>query len=547
MSLNRKYGVVYTPERLANFVASLIIAEATKDNYKLTTVLDPACGEGALLKATQRAIGIDTKLLGIDVDNEVISNLSDQVGKDMTLICKDAILPPNIKGKTSSYWKRKFPHISAVIANPPWSSEKIYDNSSLINAGFGLNSGQFDSYVLFIELAYKILEHGGYFGFILPDSLFDSQNEYLRRFLTENTQIRVIARLGEKIFDEVNRATTVIVCRKDAPSDVDITMCFRLNTSERKEFLASDISLEHFYHKGQHPVKQLRFLANVGCNFDIDTKLSEEALLEKITKNRVDWNSTFQFGRGVEVSKKGGIVICPDCNHAQGYTKAQVQSHEKQCVYCSKPLPLTPDTLRNIVSENPFEGSERILVGENVKRYSLVGESYIGLNVPGINYKNRDLYVPPKILIRKTGLGIYACVDYSGGMTSQTVYIIKYKNDEDAPPLEYYLALLNSRVVYYYYLKVYGENEWKSHPYFTKNIIFSLPLKKYDNSSLSQKISKISKQLSKSYDFSTDLLLEDLIIELYELSYDERILIEEEMHRLPNLSAINCMKFEGGR
>jgi hypothetical protein len=33
MVLKKKYGVVYTPERLANFVASLVINEANKDNY----------------------------------------------------------------------------------------------------------------------------------------------------------------------------------------------------------------------------------------------------------------------------------------------------------------------------------------------------------------------------------------------------------------------------------------------------------------------------------------------------------------------------------
>ena len=41
--------------------------------------------------------------------------------------------------------------------------------------------------------------------FIIPDSLFDAQNERLRKFLVEKTQIKVIARLGEKIFDEVTR------------------------------------------------------------------------------------------------------------------------------------------------------------------------------------------------------------------------------------------------------------------------------------------------------------------------------------------------------
>jgi adenine-specific DNA-methyltransferase len=133
--------------------------------------IDPACGEGALLKAAKSIIEECEKFYGIDVDTEVIDNLSKKNESNTTLICNDAILPKNVKVKTSTYWKRKLSVISAVIANPPWSSEKIYDNQKLEIAGFSLNEGQYDSYVLFLELAYEIIDEGGYFAFIIPDSL----------------------------------------------------------------------------------------------------------------------------------------------------------------------------------------------------------------------------------------------------------------------------------------------------------------------------------------------------------------------------------------
>ena len=115
---------------------------------------------------------------------------------------------------------------------------------------------------------------------------------------------------------------------------------------------------------------------------------------------------------------------------------------------------VNPDTAQNVVTTTPDPESVLIYVGENVRRYTINGECYIRPNIDGINYKNRDLYTPPKLLIRKTGLGIYGAIDYTGSMTSQTVYILKYADPNNATPLEYYLALLNSRVVYYYYLKV---------------------------------------------------------------------------------------------
>lgn len=541
---NKKYGVVYTPKRLANFVASLIKSEAIKENYYIKSILDPACGEGALIEAAKEILVHCEKFYGIDVDNEVISNLSNNNELNTTLFCNDAILPINIKSKTSTFWKRKISDVSAVIANPPWSSEKIFAKQKLDVAGFSLNNGQYDSYVLFLELAYEIVHEGGFFGFIVPDSLFDTQNEYLRRFLAEKTQIKVIARLGEKIFQEVNRATTVIVCRKSIPTDESITTCFRLNTENRKKFLSSNTALEIFYNQGKHSIRQKRFLENENCNFDIDTRSNEEELLRKIKTNTIDWEATFIFGRGVEVSKKGEIALCPNCGHAQGYTKTQIQVGNKECVYCKRDLPLNFATLQNIIHNTPFKNCEKILVGKSIKRYGVVGESYIGLKIPGINYKNRDLYVPPKILIRKTGLGIYAYADHSGLFTTQTVYIVKYRNDNGAPPLEYFLALLNSRVVYYYYLKTYGENEWKSHPYLTKKIIFTLPLKIYFGDDLDLRIIAIAKELQHNYSFKTDLELERLIMKRYELNDEECQMIIDEMQRLPNLGSVNSMKFE---
>ena len=111
-------------------------------------------------------------------------------------------------------------------------------------------------------------------------------------------------------------------------------------------------------------------------------------------------------------------------------------------------------------------------------------------------------------------------------------------------PLEYYLALLNSRVVYYFYLKVYGENEWKSHPYLTKQIIYSLPIQKYTQSALDIEIVKLARELVKEYEHSKDLQLEKLICQKYHLTDAEIQLVYDEMNRLPDLGAVNNMKVE---
>lgn len=536
--IKQKYGVVYTPKSLSNFVAELL--KRTSIDEQIKVVLDPASGECALLAAAMETFGNNNEYIGIDVDKDAVNNTKEK----FHIIHNDAIMPQNVKKKTAEYWHDKLPVVDAVIANPPWSSEKIYERTDLTAAGFSLISGQYDSYVLFMELAYNILRADGLMAFIIPDSLFDAQNENLRKFLLEKTQIKVIARLGEKIFEEVNRAATVIICKKAVPDSKSETVCFRLSTEDRRKYLAGQGTLLMYFDKKKHTVLQKRFLGNSGYNFDIDTHSNEEALIDKITSSTSDWEQLFVFGRGVEISKAGKVVYCPHCNYAQGYKKKQFEVGKKTCTNCGGEISVTSQTVQNVVTQEPDENSVLIYVGENVRRYNVSGECYIRPDIEGINYKNRELYNPPKLLIRKTGLGIYSAIDYSGSMTSQTVYILKYADANNQTPLEYYLALINSRVVYYYYLKVYGENEWKSHPYLTKQIIFTLPIRPYTGSKTDLEIIEKATKLMRHYDHDTDVELEELIMKKYGLTKAERKLVINEMNRLPDLSAVNNMKME---
>lgn len=156
------------------------------------------------------------------------------------------------------------------------------------------------------------------------------------------------------------------------------------------------------------------------------------------------------------------------------------------------------------------------------------------------------MYIEPKLLIRKTGLGIYAAIDYSSAKTNQTVYILSKIDKSDMVPMEYYLAILNSRVVYFYYLKVYGENEWKSHPYLTKKIIFSLPIAPYEGSNLDNRIIELACLIGhgSANMHKIDIQLEQLIMDKYGLTDFEKEMIISEMNSLPDLSSVNDMKIK---
>lgn len=539
----RKYGIVYTPDKLARFVSRLIIEEGNLNNKDAITVLDPACGEGALLVAMSEEMKAKGLYYGIDVDKDTIIKNTANLNVNATFILGDFILPQNEKSSWE-YWKEEIGTINCIIANPPWSSDKLYEKEKLRKAGYKHIEGQYDAYVLFIESCLKLLEDNGICAFILPDSIFAGENKKLRKMLCKKTSICVVARLGEKLFKDVNRATSVLILKKKKPAEDSLTKCFRLSTDERKMFLKDSIDLYECYHKSVHTVKQSRFAETEECLFDLDILEEDEQLIKKIESDKIKWREIFSFGRGVEISKTGKVVVCQKCNMAQGFTNKQEKERQKKCRNCGETIQINKDSIQKIVfDEENDKKMKKIYVGENLHRYEFRGNRYIRLDVPGINYKNSALYVPPKILIRKTGLGIDACIDNESTYISQTIYSCQYLDKENETPMEYYLALLNSRVIYYYYIKEYGENEWKSHPYFTKDILFSLPIKKYVKTELTEQIVFLAKKMLQKYDRTIDLALESKVMELYELTEQEKAKIKKAINELPNLGAINEMKF----
>lgn len=548
------YGVVYTPETLANFTAKLLLSETTFnifDSKNNVTVLDPACGEGMLLKEFNREFRIHHNIsihsVGVDIEEEVIHNNKKSYNDTYQFICKNTIIPSN-KLTAISYWKHEIKTPSFIIANPPWSSKKIFSKSDLSRAGYEFYTGQYDSYVLFIELCLKLVKKDGMLAFIIPDSLFSGENKMLREYLLKHTQIRVIARLGEKLFPHINRATSVIILKNSFPTLDSTTTCYRLDTTDRKKFLAGSLDIFDSYIQKKHSVLQKRFEDNQNYVFDIDARREEEFLLKKIEINHINWNEVFHFGRGVEISKSGIVVKCEHCQSVQGYSKKHLKLGSKVCQACGKITTVNESNIFNIISRTNKTGYVPMYVGENLHRYSFDGIRYILPNVNGINYKSSKLYYPPKILIRKTGLGIFACIDYESTYISQTIYSCNFIQKNNPVPLEYYLGVLNSRVIYYFYLKKYGENEWKSHPYLTKNIIFSLPIRQVDDSNLEvcQKIAKLVKKILKNYSRELDLEIEKLVLKLYNINQEECDIIMNVLNNLPDLNAFNHMKISIG-
>jgi adenine-specific DNA-methyltransferase len=480
-------GVFYTPQFLADYAASKLLYyfKSGTGQKRSITAFDPACGDGILLKSiakTANDISCESiSLYGVDKDphsiKECDQNLSASVQRSQyRLLAADSIQPfsfSNSIGWSSILMELQIENgFDLAISNPPWGADMNGYSRKTLNNDFSLATGQFDIYNLFVEVILRQLKPGGYYAFILPDSVFNQEQWKFRKLLLETTELKLIARLGEKIFDNVNRACTVIVGKNGSPDLNNLVDSFRLNPSNRSEVLSTSKNLCTIEKELSHKIPQKRFLANSNYLFDIDCRDSETDLITKLQATSYQFSDIVENSRGAEISKKGVVVQCNHCHLHLPYPRAK----EPKCPHCKSNLQLDSLELKRIIFSHNGNGTKKLKVGEDLSRYFSINKRWIDISKDGINYKDNDLYKGQKILVRKTGVGITASLDNEGAITNQVVYILKLKDKwHKMLTIEFVLAVLNSRIMTYYLLKKYGEIEWKSHPYLTQGILIGLP------------------------------------------------------------------------
>jgi predicted RNA methylase len=490
-------GVFYTPSFLAAYLAKKVVTYY--GSRRMSTVIDPACGDSVLLRMLSSELSAKKrslpKIFGIDKDiNAVVSSTTEFATdpfKKLTaqFVCADGLFP--VKGKSSvEGWLTRRSELNAengfdvIVSNPPWGAELNGYDSPTLNSNFALAKGQFDIFDLFAEVILRNLNEGGVFGLILPDSVFSQEQARFRCLLSKNTTIYLIARLGEKIFPDINRACVIIVGKKaiaKASHEVD---CFRLSSAYKKKVISYELALEEVENELSHKVPQSRFSQNENCVFDIDLKADEQQTFEKIERNSGVVGQYVINARGAEISKRGIVCRCPKCKRWMPYPIAK----RPKCSNCKLTLNLDSIAKEKIIFDHGGSGNIKLKVGEDLFRYTSSSKSWINTLKDGINYKDLSIYQGDKILVRKTGVGITASLDYENAVTNQVVYMLKLKPGfEKMISLEFILAVLNSRAITYYLIKKYGENEWRSHPYLTQRMLVNLPFPEIDFGALDVK------------------------------------------------------------
>lgn len=530
-----RLGAVYTPPILATWAASLLVSMA---RTKRMTALDPACGDGALLAALESR-GV-SRLIGVDCDSRAVARAARRL-KGSTFYSANGL---EFLANTARAGRT----LDAVIANPPWGADIDLSRSALVSLGYRTIWGQTDSWELFVEGSLRAVKRHAPMVFILPDALFLPEHRGIRTILANESEIAMIARLGEGFFPDVYRGVVVIATRNRPPRPNALVTCARLSPRARREVLVEERLLNDVIETSSHKIEQARFIKDQECRFDIDTRRDEHVRLSTFEAQTFPWDSWLEAGRGIELSKTGRIVRCPQCATA----RPMPHTESVTCNACGYRWTLRNSVVETIIRKNNG-GSPRgwhpLIVGEDVDRHACVVSRMIRIGVSGIRYKPLEVFAQPKLLVRKTGVGIKASVDKSGAATNQVVFHFISKRNAPMPILDYLEGVLCSRVMLAWHLKRQGEIEWRSHPYITPHMIRRFPVPMPDSVDDWAQVQAIAdavrkRRRVKQHDSPEDLLVERLVAGMYGLSENDMQWVLKTLEAVQQLEPIRTLRLD---
>jgi methylase of polypeptide subunit release factors len=168
-------GVHYTPATLAGFLAA-VTAEVLDTDRQTIDVLDPACGDGALLWALAGQLPQPTRsrlvLHGYETDPDALDSarrlLAGAGVADVDLRQQDFLALPGVTPEASPNATCRLGSFDAVIANPPYVRTQVLGSARAqeLAGRFGL-SGRIDLYQAFAQAMANVLRPGGVLGLLV--------------------------------------------------------------------------------------------------------------------------------------------------------------------------------------------------------------------------------------------------------------------------------------------------------------------------------------------------------------------------------------------
>ncbi|MCB9093347.1 MAG: N-6 DNA methylase [Halobacteriovoraceae bacterium] len=498
-------GSFYTPHDIVKYIVKNSlepILENLEDHKSILglSVCDPAMGSGHFLNYTlhfltkkyrekyfeefktpieehynesSRAV-LDACIYGVDINESAVKLAKMSLwlstahrGRKLEKL-EDQLKSGDSLLDTKFSWKKNFKDVfkkggfNCIVQNPPYifaRDKKITsDDKKHFESSFDWASYQSNTYTLFIQRAWDLLNDNGILGAIIPNNwlTIDTCKTFREGYLA-HFESHIIINSKDKIFENASVDNSIVISRKTPCTNKEITaQLFELSGGKFNhisEFKSSN-------YKGEPIV------------INSDCTLSEEH---------------FQI---LENSKK--LEDIAD-------VKAGLQAYE-----VGKGTPIQTKQMKDdrIYHSNKRESSAYFpyLQGKDVCRYYVQEPcEYIKYGKNLASPRSKSLFEGPRVLVRqipsKPPRSICAAIIDNDFLNDRNSMIIKPKDTDDA----YYItAILNSEIITNWFILKFDKFQRKTFPQFKIKELKEFPIPSASKADRNRVI-KLSKELSDLY------------------------------------------------
>jgi hypothetical protein len=528
-----------------------VVKLATKLKLKIRNLTREKDQNIKLRKANLEQETILNNIYGVDIDKNAIQKTQQYFLSKFISIEKvqsyfknsfnlgNSIVKVNFKKIKGINWDKQFKNImdrggfDIIIGNPPWGADLKRIRKYLQKEYPIVARGQFDSYSIFLYMALRdLLKENGVLGFVLPNELcFLDQYQSLRKYLL-NFEIRELINLGFNIFDDVQKPALLLLIKKSKKKPFKasnkankVFISVGISEEEKKNILTKHINLQEIIRKNSYFRSQQEFNENRNYIFDIFSDPLDKEIIQIInSQNFPPLKHYFINGRGIDTNKKGKFFVCPECGFlnppfGRGHSGriSQKECSAPNCNFMFQKEKKGQYEKMELISEGEFPKAGYTApgyIGEDLYKLHFAraprAVKYYGnkltnptdenlfKNYSGIQWGKHELYEGEKLLIRKVSSGHNLQVMVHNGflVTNQQIYIFKKKASFNYLSIYYFLGIVASRLIYYFYIKQYGDPDKKILPHFTQAHIKALPIPLVSTENESYKnIVNVSKKL----------------------------------------------------
>ena len=508
-------GVCYTPREVVDYIVEQtvgrLVAGKTPQQIRSLRILDPACGEGVFLlgayqylltwyrdrylelhqssetsSATSAFLEptadgawqltlverwriLRDHLYGVDISSEAVTTTQQRLLQqclttreqtwqeaianfpelrdfgDFTanLKCGNAIIdqvlafdPDQSVDSTSQpcHWQTEFPGIietggfDVVIGNPPyvdseWMAEHLPTWRRYCAQHYQTATGNWDLFCIFVEKAFDLCKPGGLTSFVVPNRLSSAPYAAtVRRFLTQQNQLLSLRDYSRIPLFPAAVYPIVYVAQKQAPNLRSPVQYERMNSTANGA-IACTVSQTLDYQ---------RYFSQPDKPWILSGSLRGADLCDRLQA---------QFPTLASMATVLGAATV-------------AEAYQIQALIAETTQPATTDL--KVINSGTID-RYRALWGQKVLRY--LGQSYQHPVIPasghnGLPPKRQQQARQPKIIVAGMTQMLECVIDLEGAFLAGKSTVILFT----ATNLYYLLALLNSRLMTFYYRSLFGGN-----------------------------------------------------------------------------------------